>query len=114
MELKLIKTKEAIVKTYICFILILLVTSLLYSQGLEKESQFRNFKNKYPDEFSIQWDKASGGPKKIIGNNIFLKSHSVTKTNIQALTKDFINENVDLLNIRNTELELENKFIITY
>ncbi len=102
------------------FIAAILIASSLYSQDEEKSRQIQNFKDKYPGELSIQWDKISGGPKRIMGNNIYLKSHSVNKTNIHALTKDFINENGDLLNVRNTEVELEsiteleNKFIVTY
>jgi len=107
-------------KILACFFTTVLIISSIYSQEEKKNVQIKNFKDKYAGDLSIQWDKFSGGPKKIIGNNIYLKSNLVNKTNINALTKDFINENGDLLNTRNTELaseditEFNNKFIITY
>jgi len=107
-------------RTITYFIAATFIASSLYSQDEKKSKQVQNFKHKYPGELSIQWDKASGGPKRIIGNNIHLKSQLVDKTNIHGLTKDFIDENGDLLNLKNTEVELksitelENKFIVTY
>ncbi len=101
-------------------IFIMMIISSLYSQDNEKIRQLQNFKEKYPGMISVQWDKVSGGPKRIFGNNIYLKSNSVNKTNLPALTNDFINENEDFLNIRNTECDFENitqlgkKYIVIY
>ena len=92
----------------ISLIAALVMIPALYSQDQEKDILVQKFRDKYPGELSIQWDEISGGPKRIMGSNIYLNSRSVTKTNISSLTKNFINENADLLNIRNTELELEN------
>ena len=75
------------------FIVMILISSI-YSQDNEKKKQLQNFREKYPGMIFVQWDKNSGGSKRIFGNNIFLKSTSVNKTNISVLTKDFITENI--------------------
>jgi hypothetical protein len=102
------------------FLIVILLISTISAQNEEKNKQAQDFKNKYPGELSFQWDQTSGGPKKIFGNNIYLKSRSVNKANIQTLTEYFISENSALLNTRNTDIKLEsitklgNKFIVTY
>ncbi|MFA4907620.1 MAG: hypothetical protein WC602_05105 [archaeon] len=43
-----------------------IIISCLYSQSEEKNGQVDNFKKNYPGELSIQWDKPSGGPKRML------------------------------------------------
>jgi hypothetical protein len=88
-------------KSFSCIFIIMILISFIYSQNNEKKRQLQNFKEKYHGMISVQWDTISGGPKRIIGNNIFLKSNSVNKTNIPALTKNFIIENKDIFEMKN-------------
>ncbi len=97
-----------------------IIISYLYSQSDEKIKQADNLKKKYSGELSIQWDNKSGGPKRILGNNIYLKSRSVNKANVHKLSHDFVEEHRDFLNFNGTELNLENiaelnnKYILAY
>ena len=105
-------------RTAILFMALVLSGSPLFSQ--EKDSLVHRFKHKYPGELLIEWDGMSGGPRKIFGSNICLNSRSVDKSNVAVLAKDFLNENSELLNFKNSDLllepvtELKNKFIITF
>ena len=72
-------------KPIVTHLLALLVTvSCLYSQDQKKITQLQDFVRKYPGRVSVKWDEVSGGPKRIVAENVFLRSQSVSEKNIAA------------------------------
>jgi len=103
-----------------CFVVMVTIVSLIEAQSAEKQAEYEIFRKQHPGKMIAEWDSTSGGPKKIIGNNIFVKSQSVNLSNIQDMTRQFISDNQDLLNINGSDLrldritELNNKFYISF
>ena len=107
-------------RMFIYLMLVILSLTGLFAQNKEKREQWGRFKQQYQGQADIQWDKHSGGPRRINGTNIYLKSGSINKSNIEANTKKFIYDHQDLLNFRGSELKIDkvaklnDKFIVTY
>ncbi len=108
-------------KKYILFFTTAVLTvSLLFAQNKEKQRQLEKFQEDHPSKISIVWHQQSGGPKKIVSNNIFLKSRSINKMNVQATSEEFISKYQNLFYTRETIMKLDriielgNKYIVAY
>jgi Zn-dependent metalloprotease len=107
-------------KIFLYLMLFVLFAFQSLAQTNEKQEQWERFKHDYPGQITVQWDEHSGGPKRIMGDNIFLKFGSIDKSNIETATREFILAHQDLLNFQGSELridniaELNNKFIVAY
>lgn len=102
------------------FATVILTASFVFAQNEENQRQLQKFRKDHSGKISVEWHEHSGGPKRIIGDNIYLKSRSINKTNVQAATEKFIYEYQDLLNTRGIVMKLDritelgNRYIVAY
>ena len=85
-----------------------------------------DFKAKYNgDELAVTWDEHTGMPKKIVGLNAYPRTLqegavALTEQNVEAVAKEFVADNKELLNVDVASLKLikarkiRNKWFVTF
>jgi hypothetical protein len=71
----------------------------LYSANPEKQQQWEAFKADFSGKCLASWDKMTGGPQKIIGENIELGTKAINQQNIAQFVSRFLKKYEALFNI---------------
>jgi len=97
-----------------------LTSGVLFAQPNGLTEEWEIFKQNYPGNSIVHWDSLSGGVKRLVANDVYLKSKNIHLTNVESEVRLFLNENRDLCNFSDSEIilkdidELGERFIVTY
>ncbi|MFH1009296.1 MAG: hypothetical protein V1800_17615 [Candidatus Latescibacterota bacterium] len=91
-----------------------------YAEDVAQLPRWKQFQADFPGKYAVTWDVHTGGPKRIVGTNIFLPFRRIDRHNVADIAGGFVARYADLLNVEGSEAKLErmssynNKYLLRF